>query len=338
MTLNRRKTECLALALGVAAASVSVSTGAMAYERGYPGVSQPAGIFITATAGAPPAGIYMFNQFLTYQAKLTGPGAPSVNGVATHLSVASEANGLLFVPGWTFLGGTYDAVLVQPVAMTSLSSPVSTQAAGFQNTYIVPIELSWKLGDSGFFVKTGFGFRIPDGTQTGPTGLGSIGAPFYTLQPELLVSYLKDGWTLSANTALEINTANSITRYTSGDVLHAEFQATKRFGKWTTGPVGYYVGQVTNDKSSAFYNFAINTNRFNLGAAGWLVGYDFGPASLSVWAVDEFSFDSSGGTPRVPGGLDTASIAAGWKILGSLSYRLWAPDDDQKRSPTLYRK
>jgi hypothetical protein len=325
------------LAIALAGACAFASTSSMAYEQGYPGVSQPAGIFITATAGAPPPGIYMFNQFLTYQANITGPGAPSVNGAPAHLSVASEANGWLFVPGWTFLGATYDAVIVQPVAMASISTPINTQASGFQNTYIVPAELSWRLGDSGFFVKAGFGFRIPDGTITGPTGLGSIGAPFYTLQPELLFSYLKDGWTLSANLALEINTANSITGYTSGDVLHAEFQAVKRIGKWSFGPVGYYVGQVTNDTSSAYYHYAINTNQFNIWAAGALVGYDFGPASLSVYAVDEFSHDASGGTPRFPGGSDSASIAAGWKAFATLNYRIWAPDEP-KNTPALYHK
>lgn len=337
MKANPTTIRTMATAFGAAAASASVATGAMAYERGYPGVSQPAGIFITASAGAPPPGIYMFDQFLTYQANITGPGAPNVNGAQAHLSVASAATGFLFVPGWTFLGATYDAVIVQPAAMAAVSTPINTLGTGFQNTYIVPAELSWRLGDSGFFVKTGFGVRIPDGSIQGPTGLGSIGAPFYTFQPELLVSYLKDGWTLSANFALEINTANSITGYTSGDALHAEFQATKRIGKWTVGPVGYYVGQVTDDKSSAYYAGAINTNRFNIWAAGGLIGYDFGPAALTAYAVDEFSHNASGGTARFAGGPDTASIAAGWKAFLTLSYRIWAPDEP-KASPALYHK
>ena len=35
------------------------------------------------------------------------------------------------------------------------------------NTYIVPVELSWKLGNSGFAFKTGLGIYVPDGTETG---------------------------------------------------------------------------------------------------------------------------------------------------------------------------
>ncbi len=324
--------------IAMGAAVACASTSAMAYEQGYPGTGQPAGIFITATAGAPPPGIYMFNQFLTYQAHLVGPGAPVVPGSSTKVQVASEANGFLFVPGWTFLGATYDAVIVQPLAMTSVGSPINNQMAGVRNTYVVPVELSWKLGESGFFVKTGLGLQVPDGTITGANGLGNIGNPWWIIQPEFLVSYLKDGWVVSANLSLEINTKNTITDYRTGDILHAEFQATKKFGKWTVGPVGYYLGQVTSDTSSAFYRNAINVNKFNIWAAGALVGYDFGPAALNVWAVNQFHADASGGTPRFPGGPDSASIATGWKVLASLSYRLWAPDSDPAPRPALYHK
>jgi hypothetical protein len=89
-------------------------------------------------------------------------------------------------------------------------------------------------------------------------------------------------------------------------------------------PVGYYVGQVGDDKSSAFYRDAININRYNVWAAGALVGYDFGPVALNVWAVDEISAQASGGTPI--GGTDSASIKKGVSVFGSLSYRIWAPD------------
>src|SRR5258708_38754728 len=71
--------------------------------------------------------------------------------------------------------------------------------------------------------------------------------------PEFVVSYLKNGWNLTANIFEEINTKSTVTQYRSGDILHAEFTATKTIGKWTVGPVAYYAGQVSDDKSSAFY-------------------------------------------------------------------------------------
>ena len=129
----------------------------------------------------------------TYQSKIVGPGAPNVGGVATPVHAAVEASGLLWVPGWSFLGATYNAVIVQPWIMADVGSPINIQQAGMHNTYIVPVELSWRLGDSGLFVKTGLGMYVPNGSISGPAGLSNVGNPWWTFQPELVVSYLKDG-------------------------------------------------------------------------------------------------------------------------------------------------
>jgi len=45
---------------------------------------------------------------------------------------------------------------------------------------------------------------------TGLYGTGNIGSPYWTFEPELIVSYLKDGWNLSAALYEELNTKNSI--------------------------------------------------------------------------------------------------------------------------------
>jgi hypothetical protein len=237
----------------------------------------------------------MFNHVFTYQGNLEGP-ITDVIGKKTGVQYAVDAQGFLFVPGWKFLGATYDAVIAAAFVMASVGSPIDAQVAGMHNTYIVPGELSWKLGDSGFQIKTGLGIFVPDGTINGPGGLGNIGSPYYTFQPELIASYLKNGWNLSAAVYEEFNTANSITRYRTGDILHADFTATKTIGKWTFGPVAYYEAQVSNDTSSAYYGYALGTQRFNAWAAGGLIGYDFGPASLTVWAVKELSAKASGAT------------------------------------------
>jgi hypothetical protein len=277
----------------------------------------------------------MIDQMATYQAKLVGPGAPNIGGSPTPVNLNLGAAALLFVPGWTFLGGTYDAVFVQPAGNNHVGLPVNANFYGFHNSYIVPGELSWKLGDSGFYVKAGLGIGVPDGTITGANGLGNIGSPWWTFVPQVTFSYLKDGWNLTAAILYETNTKNTYTGYRSGDVLDVELIATKRFGNWTVGPVGYYVGQIGNDTSSAFYNFTTNLNRYNTWAVGGLVGYDFGRAALNVWAVDELSAKPWGSTPAI--GPDRAITTQGWKLFASLSYRLWAPDApaEPKRPPFL---
>jgi hypothetical protein len=293
------------------------------------------GALINASAGVPPEGIYMFNLVFAQQANLAGP-ITKATGINTGVQFAAASQGFLFVPGWTFLGATYDAVLAPTFAMSSVGSPVNDQASGMYNTYIVPVELAWTLWDSGFHIKTGLGMYIPDGTINGHGGLGSLGSPFWTFQPELIVSYLKDGFNLSAAVYEELNTANSITGYRSGNILHADFTATKTIGKWTLGPVGYYVGQVSNDKSSAFDGFVLGAQRFNILAAGGLVGYDFGTSNLTLWAAKQFSAKASGAT--VIGGVDTANATQGLSVLANLSFRLWGPEETSSpRMPLIHQ-
>ncbi|UFX46471.1 MULTISPECIES: SphA family protein [Bradyrhizobium] len=313
--------------IGIAVAGIMAATPVSAYEFGYSGYASLPGVTVGgATAGAPPPGVYMFNQVGVTVGSIVGPGAPNINGSATPVHVSGAATGLLWVPGWTFLGATYDAVVVQPWFAVDVGNPVDAHPVGFHNTYFVPAELSWKLGDSGFFVKTGFGFYAPNGNISGANGLGGIGNPWWTFQPEFIVSYLKDGWNFTANVSREFNTKNSITDYRTGDIMHAEFTATKTIERWTVGGVAFYVGQVTNDTSSAFYKGAINSNKYDVWAVGGLVGYDFGPANFTVWALDRVSAVTSGGTAGPPG-VDTAAISKGYTVYAQLSFRLWAPEE-----------
>jgi hypothetical protein len=277
----------------------------------------------------------------TYQSNLAGPG----NGGNTHIGLHAnvDVQGFLFVPGWTFLGATYDAVIVQPWLDVSVGTPVNAQFSGLFNTYLVPGELSWKFGTSGFAFKTGLGIYVPTGTKTGAFQLGNVGAPYYTFQPEAIFSYIKDGWNLTAAVYEEFNTENNNTHYTSGNIFHADFTATKTIGKWTLGPVAYYVGQVTNDTCPvscvAIYGAnqtLANAQRTDVWAVGGLLGYDFGPASLSVWATQEVSAKASNAAALAAAGADPSTVSQGTTVFATLSYRLWAPDEPVK--PAMFHK
>jgi hypothetical protein len=201
------------------------------------------------------------------------------------------------------------------------------------NTFIAPIELSWKLGASGFAVKTGLGMYVPDGSIQGPAGLNNVGNPWWTFQPELAISYLANGWNLTAFMFEEINTKNSRDGYTTGNIFHADFTFTKTIGKWTIGPVAYYVGQVTDDQCPAFTctirgGTLGNAQRFNLFAVGGLVEYNFGPASLAVWATQEVIGNAK--NDGVPPAADISTITRGMTVFATLSYRLWAPEEPAK--------
>ena len=331
-------------ALAAAIVATFSFSPANAYEAGYFGFESKPGVLIGASAGVPPPGIYMFNQVFTYQSNIVGP-LTNVIGTHTGVQAAVDVQGFLFVPGWTFLGATYDAVVVQPFIMGSIGGPLNTnpafvsQVAGAHNTYIAPIELSWKLGTSGFLVKAGLGIYAPDGTIQGPNGMNNVGNPWWTFQPELIISYLKDGWNISAALYEEFNTKNSIDGYTTGNIFHADFTFTKTIGKWTLGPAAYYVGQVSNDSCPAFTCTVAggtlgNAQRYNVFAVGGLVEYNFGPASLSVWATQEILANAK--NAALPAALDPSATFKGATVLATLSYRLWAPDEPAK-APMIHK-
>jgi hypothetical protein len=331
-------TKTLLAAAGIAAVAFSP-----AYAFNGANIATKPGAFIGASAGVPPPGIYMFNQVFTFQGNFVGPGTAALKpsgGPQIGAQGAVDVQGFLFVPGWTFLGATYDAVIVQPWVMQSQGVPISGQQSGMFNTYIVPVELSWKLWNSGFAVKTGLGIYLDDGTVTGAGGLGNVANPYTVFQPELIVSYLRDGWNLSAAMYVEIDTENRFTHYTSGDLFHADFTATKTIGKWTFGPVAYYVGQVTDDKCPASCIAAgdstlFHSSRFDIWAVGGLIGYDFGPASFSVWATQEVSAKASNNAAAAIGA-DPSLTTQGTTVFATLSYRLWAPEAPV--APAMYHK
>ena len=210
------------------------------------------GAFIGTSAGAPPPGIYYVGQVFTYQANFAGPGINNGTAFGTTGKVAAQAavnaNVFLFVPGWTFLGATYDAVIVPIFVMNGAGAPIGGIQSGMFNTYVVPIELSWtKIGGTNFGVKTGLGMYVPTGTVQGVTGLGNEGRAAWTFQPELILSYLGNGWNLTAAMYYEINTANSRDNYTTGNVAHVDFTATYTIGKWSFGPCLLYTSPSPRD-------------------------------------------------------------------------------------------
>jgi hypothetical protein len=128
------------VSIATAAFTALTCTQGQAYEAGAPAASQKSGITLgEGTAGAPPPGLYMFDQVFTYQTNLVGPGNQLLNptGTKTGVQAADETTGFLWVPGWMFLGATYDAVLALPLVMANAGSPLNFQAAGINNTSVV---------------------------------------------------------------------------------------------------------------------------------------------------------------------------------------------------------
>lgn len=326
---------------------------------------------------APPPGLYFNNSFyyipMAYGNGNTGCGA----ACTAHYTGPADSVTLTWSTGLKFLGGTYfPTIQTAGYAVTASTtpyppgggvgaSPIYGNTLNLQvgNLYVNPINFSWKIGDLPLFVNAGLGFVAPTGTIYA----GALLPDFWTIRPHAAISYLGDGWNLTANVTYDINTGSpgntglyqSIARnpatpaalssflagpanpgrgYESGNLFYLDLTATKKFGQWEVGPVGYVKYQTTSD-SPGGVNPATGAawtcpqltaaglptcgRDVNLGA-GLLVGYNFGPVDMKlVYMGGIYSSDAV----RPPS-----------EIILKTSFRLWAPDEPPSATKPLYTK
>ena len=133
--------------------------------------------------------------------------------------------------------------------------------AGWYNPWIAG-QLAWDLGHGlGVSYALGFyaGVSSPVADHSG------------SLNQRFAISYTANGYNLSANLIY----GNQISSHTNPDFLNLDLTATKAFGKWSFGPVGYY----STDTSTPFSGY-LRQSQFALGV---LVGYDFGPVIMQTY-------------------------------------------------------
>jgi hypothetical protein len=131
---------------------------------------------------------------------------------------------------------------------------------GLYNTYFGS-QLTWDLG-GGF----GAGYRLSGYVPA----KGEVAFPYGTLEHRGGLSYVGNGWNLTANfqfgTPFNDRTTGTLT---APNYLNLDLTATKRFEKLEVGAIAY--GSM--DTSTPFRGYA-KQGQF---AVGGLVGYDFGP-------------------------------------------------------------
>ncbi len=226
----------------------------------------------------------------------------------------------------TFLGGRLEVVATAPEVALSYGT---YSAGGFivggasARAMYNPaglVGMAWDLG-SGFTVSNFVGGFIPVSTSvgsvgalgpvTGAAGLGAtggLGGNFWTFIEGAAVAYNHDGWSASVNLFYgHSGNDQSTGLYTQPDTLSADFSATKHFGKFEFGLVGY----TSTDLNGALWNtyavpgqaFATTHYQSQL-ALGGLAGYDFGPVIGQVYVTrDVFENNYTGYDTRVWGRL-----------------------------------
>ncbi len=348
--------------------SASLAQPAMAREFGFIGTGGlqdlPGGGTNGSTADVIPPGVFMVDQFfIRNDFSDKGAGAAfntDINGNHPQGHVNVDVAVFLFNPGWTFLGANTQFIIAQPF-VGAVSGTANIE--GMVDTLFLA-EAAWKFGD--WHVKLGFGSWVPDGNQNAANG-SAPALPYFTLQPEFVLSYESGPWAATAFTYWEIDTKNSYTNYQNAPIFHADFTLAYTLGKWTFGPVADFYTQVGSDKTSAFYansNAAVSgvtcagpasfecigPNNFWAWAVGALIQYNFGPVTLQMWATDVVATHVSGSTPSTagacglgagnPGTVSCNDVTnSGYVVWFQASYALWTPEPAPApvKAPLIYK-
>jgi len=273
----------ITLALTVAGLAAIVSSDANAVENWTPYTD---GIGIGSAAGAlPPPGVYFQNT--TYYADIKShDGSGNYNG--THITATVDVPVLLWAPDFKILGAQYAAAIVQPFdTVNTTTAGVTHNNSGLFETVISPVNLSWELPNDLHF-STGLGVYVPDGSFDKNKPGAPASSNFWAFEPSVGISWLHDGWNLSAKLLTDINLKNTDTNYTSGQVADVDLTASKTWGKWTAGLGVYERYQYTDDTQNGAK--VGNGNRAQEFGLGPVVGYNFGPIAVEAFYTQAVSW------------------------------------------------
>ncbi len=251
------------------------------YEPQLPGVTEgvPAGAL-------PPPGMY--GDVEVYTASFTlhdNAGKPT----SVHSSSQVIAPMLLWNTGKKILGGEFAIQVIQAVNHTDVYGDAPTGTVppnahwGTFNTVLIPVMLGWHLPHD-FHIKTALAINLNDASSSTakppPVDMSGTGNGYSSVIPNIGVSWLSDGWNLSANFFYAFNQPNTVTQYQSGQVFQADYTIAKSFEHWMVGLGAFEVNQITADSGNGTLspqnNCAANNGckerRLGLGP---LIGYTF---------------------------------------------------------------
>jgi hypothetical protein len=244
-----------------AAGALSLCLAAPAFAGS---VTQP-GETVGVAAGVPlPPGFYAVNT-ADWGCRSTKPNDTCVGVDIPVIAWATP---------WQFLGARLQFLVATPVVEVGVRH--TNYVAGVYNPFVAG-QLAWDLGN-------GFSFSYALGAYFGVHT--DVGFDSDSLNQRFALSYTGNGWNLTANAIWGIQ-FDSVSNTVNPDFLNIDFTATKKFGKWELGPVGYY----STGLSSPFAGY-LRQSQF---AVGGLVGYNFGPVILQAYVTTDVYERNYGG-------------------------------------------
>jgi hypothetical protein len=214
-------------------------------------------------------------------------------------SLASFSEGLtiLWVPDFKLWGARYGAFVNQAAVVKTVSSipprGVTSTETGLGNTIISPLNLAWVVPKD-LFVSARFSFYPPDG-QYDRHNLVNIADNFWAFEPNVGISYLRNGLDLSVHLVYDIMTANNSSsafgnvhsNYHSGNIFVADYSASQAFGQWRFGVTGYGVQQTHDDSAGGRTLDATQISKVGVGP---LIEYNTSRIGINFYYVRDVAW------------------------------------------------
>jgi hypothetical protein len=240
-------------------------------------VTQPGDTMGVANGASTPVGFYFVNQ-ANWGCSNTTP----------RTCLTAEVPLLVWSTPWKILGGQL-LLTTGPTTVVHVDIDQVDERTGLFNPFVGG-KLTWDLGN-------GWGFGYMLGTYFDINS--NVAYSSSSLNQRFALSYTANEWNLTANAIWGINFDQS-TNDPQGtpcpgspsfgcnpNFLNVDLTATKRFGKWEAGAIGFYATDISTPISGY--------DKQSKAAIGGLVGYSFGPFILQIYATTEVYENNYGG-------------------------------------------
>jgi hypothetical protein len=221
------------------------------------GQHYPNGVEDFMVGALPPPGTYLVNYMLLVQKNSlrdnSGNGLPA----DFNASVFAEVPRLIYVTPFTLLGANWAVQAFLPTYSSDVTAkstaipPLNFDAndKGVGDIIFSPLILGWHFGPE---LHTVFALDMwaPTGNydKTNPA-TQILSKNHWTFEPVLAVSYLKEGFDISAKLMYDFNTRNSDTGTDPGQEFHIDWALGYSMKNGLTGGlVGYNYWQTTDDE------------------------------------------------------------------------------------------
>lgn len=183
-----------------------------------------------------------------------------------------------------FLKASLDLAIPTPFGDVNLSGKNSAQG----DLQIIPAILQWNPAP-GWYTNAQLVVQLPSGSYE-QTRLINAGANHWSVAPNVAFTYIgSSGFEVSSNIQLNVHGKNKDTNYRSGLEYQHEFALGQHVGPWTFGAAGYYLQQLTDDKSPTL----TTGNRARVVGLGPAVSFfELGSGLPLVWAHVYKEFDA----------------------------------------------